>query len=189
MPCMQQPEAGRKGFELCIQIRQLRAEWRRVKPAALMRPCARIFGVLPLKGPLFERFNGMEMIVDFPGESQVSAHFGSFTVTTDQPKSSGGEGTAPTPFELFLSSLATCAGFYVLGFCKMRKISAEGIRLTQKIEQNPQTKMVGKIRMEIQLPPDFPEQYTSAVIRAAESCLVKKHLENPPAFEVVTTKQ
>jgi ribosomal protein S12 methylthiotransferase accessory factor len=130
----------------------------------------------------------MDMTVEFPGGSRVNARFGSFTVETDQPKAYGGEDTAPSPFQVFLASLATCAGFYVLGFCKMRQISPEGIRLVQKIEQNPETKMVSKIRIEIQLPPDFPQQYASAVIRAAESCLVKKHLEHPPSFEVVTVE-
>jgi putative redox protein len=129
----------------------------------------------------------MEIIVNFPGGNRVNAQFGSFTVETDQPKPGGGKGAAPTPFEVFLSSLATCAGFYVLGFCKMRGIPAEGIRLIQKADRDPETKMVVKVRQEIHLPPDFPKQYTSAVIRAAESCLVKKHLEHPPAFEIVTT--
>jgi putative redox protein len=129
----------------------------------------------------------MEMTVEFPGGSRVNARFGSYTVETDQPKAGGGEGAAPTPFDLFLASLATCAGFYVLGFCKMRGISSEGIRLIQTVERN-QSKMVSRVRLEIQIPPEFPEQYTSAVIRAAESCLVKKHLENPPSFEIVTAK-
>jgi putative redox protein len=129
----------------------------------------------------------MEIIVNFPGGNRVNAQLGSFTVETDQPKPAGGEGAAPTPFEVFLASLATCAGFYVLGFCKMRGIPAEGIRLIQKVDRDPETKMVIKVRQEIQLPPDFPNQYASAVVRAAESCLVKKHLEHPPAFEIVTT--
>jgi putative redox protein len=132
--------------------------------------------------------NSVEMTVDFPEGTRVSAHFGSFVVETDQPKPNGEAGSAPTPFELFLASLATCAGIYVLGFCKMRGIPADGIRLVQKVERDPQTKMTGKIRLEIKLPEGFPEQYTSAVIRAAESCLVKKHLEHPPSFEIVTTR-
>ncbi len=79
----------------------------------------------------------MEISIDFPGGTRVNAHFGSFTVATDQPVAFGGENSAPSPFELFLASLATCAGFYVLGFCKSRGISAEGIRLVQKLERNP----------------------------------------------------
>ena len=129
----------------------------------------------------------MEIMVDFPGGARVDAHFGSFTVMTDQPVANGGENSAPTPFEVFQASLATCAGVYVLGFCKMRKIPTQGIRLIQRIEQNPSTKMASKIILEIQLPNGFPQQYASAVIRAAEACLVKKHLENPPAFETSVT--
>jgi putative redox protein len=126
----------------------------------------------------------MEIMVDFPGDARVDAHLGAFTVSTDQPVTAGGTQSAPSPFEVFLASLATCAGVYVQGFCKMRGIPSEGIRLIQKTERNPDTKMVTKIFQEIQLPDGFPQQYVSAIIRAAESCLVKKHLETPPAFEV-----
>lgn len=129
----------------------------------------------------------MEITVDFPGGACVNARFGSFTVQTDQPAKYGGQDTAPAPFELFLASLATCAGYYVLGFCKKRGIAYEEIRLIQKIEADDKTKMISKVLLEIQLPPDFPEQYTSAVIRAAGSCLVKKHFEQPPEFEIYTS--
>ena len=129
----------------------------------------------------------MEMIVDFPGGSRVEAHFGPHTVRTDQPVSAGGENSAPTPFDLFLASLATCAGIYVLGFCRNRKLPVEGIRLSQRVETDPVTKMVKKILLDIQLPPDFPEQYKAAVIRAAEQCKVKKHFEKPPVLETRTS--
>ena len=128
----------------------------------------------------------MEMTVTFAGGSRVQASFGSFAVETDQPQAHGGDGSAPTPFELFMASLATCAGYYVLGFCKTRGISAEGISLIQKSEQQEKTRLVEKVTLEIHLPPDFPEQYKAAVIKAAESCLVKKHLEHPPSFEIIT---
>jgi ribosomal protein S12 methylthiotransferase accessory factor len=129
----------------------------------------------------------MEIRVDFPGGARVDAHFGSYTVSTDQPSDQGGDGSAPTPFELFLASLATCAGVYVQGFCKRRGISSEGIRLVQKTERDPETHMAATVSLEIQLPAGFPEQYVSAVIRAAETCLVKKHLEKPPVFQVTTS--
>jgi putative redox protein len=129
----------------------------------------------------------MDITVDFPGGARVDAHWDSFTVLTDQPKNVGGDNSAPGPFALFLASLATCAGYYVFSFCKKRGIPMEGIKLIQKMEEDPKTKMVGKISVEIQLPADFPKEYASAVIRAAESCLVKKHLEHPPSFEVFTS--
>ncbi|MBN2244177.1 MAG: OsmC family protein [Acidobacteria bacterium] len=126
----------------------------------------------------------MEITVDFPGGSRVDAHFNSFTVSTDQPREDGGGGAAPAPFELFLTSLVTCAGYYVLEFCRARGIDTGGIRLKQWIERNETTYMVEKISMEIQLPEDFPQKYARAVIRAAEKCSVKKHMEYPPSFDI-----
>jgi putative redox protein len=129
----------------------------------------------------------MEMTVSFPGGSRVDAHFRAHTVATDQPPTAGGEDSAPTPFELFLASLATCAGIYVLGFCRQRGLPTDGVRLVQRVETNPASKMVEKVLLEIQLPAGFPENYRAAVVRAAEQCKVKKHLEKPPALEVHTT--
>ncbi len=129
----------------------------------------------------------MEMIVDFPGGMRVDAHFGPFTIRTDQPASAGGEGLAPTPFETFLASLITCAGIYVLSFCRQRSLPVEGIRLIQNVQTNSATKLVESISVEIELPPDFPDKYKPAVIRAAEQCKVKKHFEHPPTISVTTT--
>jgi len=126
----------------------------------------------------------MEMIIDFPGGARVDAHFGGFTVHTDQPPSGGGESSAPTPFSTFLASIGTCAGIYVLGFCKQRGIPTEGIQLIEHPEVDRETHLVSTVRLEIQLPADFPEKYRMAVIRSAEQCAVKKHFEHPPRFEI-----
>ena len=122
----------------------------------------------------------MEMLIDFPGGSRVDAHFGPFTVATDQPPLS----SAPTPFALFLSSIGTCAGIYVLGFCQQRGLPTEGMRIVERVHTDPRTGMVGKVDLEIQLPASFPEKYRDSVVRSAELCAVKKHLEHPPTFEI-----
>ncbi len=100
----------------------------------------------------------MQMIIDFPGGAKVDAHFGPFTVPTDQPAQGGGTASAPTPFAVFLSSVGTCAGIYVLGFCRQRGVSTEGMRIVQEPVYDPQTGMVVTIRLDIQLPKDFPEK-------------------------------
>lgn len=128
----------------------------------------------------------MEMIIDFPGGARVDAHFGPYTVKTDQPPMGGGEGSAPTPFAVFLASIGTCAGIYVLGFCRQRGLPTEGIRIIQRMHSNPFSGMVEKIDLEIQVPPSFPEKYRSSLVRAAELCAVKKHFERPPQFEITT---
>jgi len=128
----------------------------------------------------------MEIIVDFPGGARVDAHFDQFSVKTDQPTMGGGSGSAPTPFAVFLSSLGTCAGIYVLGFCRQRGLPTDGIRIIQRMQNNPMTGMISKIEMEIQVPPSFPEKYRPSLIKSAELCAVKKLMENPPQFEIIT---
>jgi ribosomal protein S12 methylthiotransferase accessory factor len=129
----------------------------------------------------------MEMIVDFPGGARVDAHFRELTVPTDQPAAAGGQGSAPTPYETFLAALGTCAGIYVLGFCRQRGLPTDGIRLVQRVDVDPKTNLATKIGLDIQLPPEFPENYRAAVIRAAAQCKVKKQLEHPPEFDLATS--
>jgi len=129
----------------------------------------------------------MEMEITFPGGARVDANFGGMTVKTDQPVQGGGQGSAPTPFATFLASIGTCAGIYVLGFCQQRGIPTDGIKIVQRMQSDRTTGLVGQIDLDIQLPPDFPEKYKSAVIKSAEQCAVKKHLEHPPTFNVTTS--
>jgi putative redox protein len=126
------------------------------------------------------------MTVSFPGGKRVDAEYNGFTIRTDQSPRGGGEGSAPQPFDLFLASIATCAGIYVKGFCDSRGIPSEGLGLEMRIEPDPVTHRIGKLVLEIRLPEGFPETHREAVIRAADLCAVKKHILNPPAFEIRT---
>jgi len=126
----------------------------------------------------------VEMEITFPGGAKVNAEFEGLVVKTDQPPSGGGEGSAPTPFDLFLASIGTCAGIYVLGFCRQRGISTEGVSLTQSHRVNPSTGMIDRIDVTIDLPADFPHEYIEAVVRSANLCAVKRLMADPPAIEV-----
>jgi len=122
--------------------------------------------------------------VTFPGGKRVDAKSGAFVVHTDQPTEAGGEGSAIAPFDLFLASIATCTGLYVLAFCQARDLPTEGMTLRQSVETDPSSKLPNRIRLEIGLPPSFPERYRLAIVRAAESCKVKKTIAAAPAIEV-----
>lgn len=126
------------------------------------------------------------MEITFPGGVAVEARFTDFSVRTDQPLDYGGENTAPAPFDLFLASLGTCAGLFVLLFCQERQLPTDGLRLTLETEKEPEKHRLSKVRMAIHLPPDFPEKYRRAVIRAANQCSVKRAILDPPEFEIVT---
>lgn len=120
----------------------------------------------------------MSMQITFGEGDRVDAAWRGLTVATAQ------DGTHPSPFELFLASIGTCAGFYVSSFCRKRGIPTAGIRLDQRVVADPATGMIDRVEIDVRLPEGFPEQYREAAIRAAGACAVKKHLERPPGVEV-----
>jgi putative redox protein len=130
----------------------------------------------------------MEMEVHFTGGKRVNAVYKGFTIETDQPASEGGEGTAPEPYDLFLASLGTCAGVYVVYFCESRNIPTDDIRMTLRFSRNAQTHLMEKIDLDIHLPAGFPDKYRKAVVRAAEMCTVKRNLMTPPTIQVNAVK-
>lgn len=129
----------------------------------------------------------MEITVNLAGGKKVEAEIKGLRVVTDQPKENGGEGSAPAPFDLFLASIATCSGYYVLDFCRARDIPTEGIQLVMRMERNTEKRMIGKISIEIRLPAEFPERYRAPLVRVADLCSVKKHILDPPVFETYAT--
>jgi len=71
--------------------------------------------------------------VSFPGGKRVDVRIRDFEIATDQPVKSGGEASAPQPFDLFLASMAACAGFYALNFCQSRTIPTAGLGLSMAV--------------------------------------------------------
>jgi len=129
-----------------------------------------------------------EMIITLQDGLKVNAEYKGFTIKTDQPKHQDGEASAPTPFDLFLTSIGTCAGIYTVLFCKERKIPYENIRLIMRTERNIDTKTIDRFILDIQLPADFPDKYRDALIRSVNLCSVKKTIEAKPKFSVTTQK-
>ena len=127
-----------------------------------------------------------EIKVTFPGGLRVDAEYKGFVIKTDQPVYQGGEGTAAAPFDLFMVSIATCAGFYVVAFCQEREIPTENAGVVMRMEKDPVSKLIGKITIEVLLPADFPEKYKRAIIKAVDTCTVKLNIIKAPAFEIVT---
>lgn len=122
--------------------------------------------------------------VQFPGGKKVDAKIGTMVIKTDQSRESGGEGSAPEPFMLFLASIATCAGVYALGFCHARNISTHGMALTMHYEFNEGKKMVTRLQLRLKLPAGFPEKYKTSIMKAMDLCTVKRNIINPPEFEI-----
>ncbi len=127
------------------------------------------------------------MEITFDGGKIITAHIHGHSIITDQPIDNGGTNSAPTPFDLFLASIGTCSGIYVKSFCDNRGIPAEGIKIIQTHEWDQETGLPTVIRLDIKLPPDFPEKYRASLIHVAELCKVKKSIANQPRFEIISS--
>lgn len=114
--------------------------------------------------------------VTFPGGVAVDVTVNGLTVRTNQ------DGSAPSPYQLFLASIAACAGFYALRFCQERQIPTEGLGVSMDVGRDPLT-----IRLAIATPPEFPEKYRDAILRAVDHCAVKRAIADGPKFEVTLT--
>ena len=125
--------------------------------------------------------------VNFPGGKAVDATLGERSIRTDQNSPNGGGGDAPEPFQLVLASIATCAGFYALSFCEGRGLSTEGLGLTMSCRRHETEPRFDRMVIELTVPESFPEKYRAGVRRAMDLCAVKKHILNPPEFDVKVT--
>ncbi len=128
--------------------------------------------------------NPKELKVIFGDNYKIDVDYKGFTVKTDQPVHDGGDGTAPSPFDYFLVSLAACAGYYALAFCRERKIPVEGLGVTMTTERGEVSKMIDKISIAVVPPAGFPEKYRAALVKSVDHCTVKAHMMRPPQFEV-----
>jgi putative redox protein len=127
----------------------------------------------------------MLMEISFPGGAAVEARFRGHTVRTDQPEKAGGHDTGPSPFDLFLASLGTCTGYYAAQYCELKGIDPRQLSVRLTTVRDEERKRLAKVRVEIELPPGFPDKYRKAIVRAADQCAVKRHIVEPPELEVV----
>lgn len=129
--------------------------------------------------------NPKDLKVVFGDKYRIDVEYKGYVIKTDQPVRDGGDATAPSPFDLFLASLAACAGFYAVAFCRERGIPTDGLGVTMTTERGEVSKMIDQVTITVDLPAGFPEKYRVALVKAVDHCTVKAHILRAPRFEVV----
>lgn len=111
--------------------------------------------------------------------SKANAHFRDLVLETGTD--------CPSPFELFIASLGTCAALTAAGYCRKKGLSAEGLRINIDVARYPETRLASEIKMEFVIPSGFPQEEIAQLVEAAGDCFVKKHLYTHPQFTTVVT--
>lgn len=102
----------------------------------------------------------------------------------DQPCSDGGEDTAPTPTELFVSSLVACVAFYARRYLARHGLPTDGLRAEADFLFAERPTRVGEIDLRLHIPDCVPEESRARLLAVASHCTVHNTLENPPTVEI-----
>ncbi|KKR31818.1 MAG: hypothetical protein UT63_C0059G0001 [Candidatus Gottesmanbacteria bacterium GW2011_GWC2_39_8] len=125
----------------------------------------------------------MEMTISYKEGEKFIASCRGHEITIDQPLDNGGKDEGPTPPELFIASLGSCIGVYVLAYCKNAKINTEGMAINVKWEKAKDPDRIGTIKVDIKLPEDVGKR-KAALLKVAEHCLVHNTITHLPIIEI-----
>ena len=92
--------------------------------------------------------------------------------------------TGMTPPEFLLASLGTCVGYYAAQYLKNHGLSTEGLEIKVSAEKERKPARLGRFRIEVS-GHDLPVEHEAGLLRAANACLIKNTLAQPPAIETV----
>lgn len=107
-------------------------------------------------------------------------------VVTDQPVPASGD-AGPTPTELFVASLAACAGFYARRFLARHGLADGDLAIAADFAWSADHSRVAAVTIRLELPGGVPETLRPALMRVLEHCTVHESLQHPPSvsFDVV----
>ena len=126
---------------------------------------------------------GRVEVVFVAGES-YAARVRGHLVLTDQPAGDGGDDAGPSPVELLVTSLATCAAYYADRYLSRHGVPREGLRVSAEFTMAGQPARVGSVRLRAQVPPGLPPERLAALRAMIAHCTVHNTLAHPPTVTV-----
>jgi len=125
------------------------------------------------------------MEIKYQGGLKFEIKIGEHVVITDQPKDIGGNDEGVTPGELFVASLASCMGSYVVAYCKNIGIDVSGLTISADSKHaDDKPARIGEINININLPAKIEDNRKAAVIHAANHCFVHNTILQAPALNI-----
>ena len=122
--------------------------------------------------------------VDYEAGDRFRIAVRQHTISVDQPASDGGEDTAPTPTELFISSLASCVAFYARRFAARHDIPTDGLAVTAEFSMASHPARVGEITLQLHVPAELSPEQQAALVAVTSHCTVHSTLMQPPEVRI-----
>lgn len=102
----------------------------------------------------------------------------------DQPLDAGGDDLAPTPVELFVTSLAACVAHYGGRFLERHGVDRTGLRVVSEFEMTSAPNRIGGIRISLMPPEHMPAALRPALRAVVSRCSVHNTITNPPHVSI-----
>ncbi len=130
----------------------------------------------------------MEMFLAHKGKKKFVVAARGHQIIVDQPLEQEGNDEGMTPPEIFIASLATCMGVYILNYCKNSGINPNDMTLNIKWEKASNPARIGNVKVDIKLPRYKNMEREQAIIKVAEHCLVHNTINMPPEISINLVK-
>ena len=126
----------------------------------------------------------MEAIIQHLGNVKFEINLRGHKILSDQPELNGGSDAGPTPPELLLASLGSCAAYYAAEYLRVRKLAAEGLTVRVTAEKVKSPSRLEDFQIQIHVGAPLEARHSEGVLRAAQACLIHATLEHPPRINV-----
>ncbi len=147
-----------------------------------MRPLAERDTLSPF--PPFRILLDMEATIQHLGEVQFEVQLRGHRILVDQPESNGGYDEGPTPPELLLASLGSCAAYYAAEYLRTRQLPADGLSVRITAEKVKGPARLENFKIDIHLDAPLEERHREGILKAAKACLIHATLVHPPKIDV-----
>ncbi|HEX4327748.1 MAG TPA: OsmC family protein [Burkholderiales bacterium] len=128
----------------------------------------------------------IRVVRDLTAPMRHEIHIGRNSLATDAPLEDGGEGSGPSPHDLFDASLGACKAITVLWYAKHKGIPVEGIEVFVERDNSGERAGTYRLSAELSLTGNLSAAQREELLRVAQKCPVHK-LMTQATIEISTT--
>ena len=116
----------------------------------------------------------IEVIRDQRALMRHEIRIGRHTLTTDLGVEAGGEGSGPTPHDLYDAALGACKALTILVYARHKKLPLEGITVSVDRDASEERAGVYRLTATLSLTGDLSAAQREELLRVAHKCPIQK---------------
>jgi putative redox protein len=121
-----------------------------------------------------------EMTVRHQGGDRFEIDVRGHRVIVDQPIGAGGSDKGPTPTELFVAGLASCAAFYAERFLRRHSLPVQGLEVQCEFAMDPRPTRVASVQLGVVVPAFLHDAHRRALLAVVDHCTVHNSIRQDP---------